>query len=215
MSSFVEVPTPGAVLWFGAAGNPLVVVLHDWFGRHSAVQRIGRGLAARGFRVAVPDFYDGQATLDSTSAEELMSAVPPLRALDTIEAIIAEARADGSRRIATVGFSFGGWLALLHAGSGTTDAAVVYYSSIAGSEHGIIPCPLLLHWAEFDEFVDHDEAESLASRLRAHGTPFTQHRYLGTAHPFSNAEIEGLYDADATALALERTARFLEEHLAN
>ena len=57
--------------------------------------------------------------------------------------------------------------------------------------------------------------DELVARLKDHGTPVNQHRYLGTEHSFANASLPGRIDGQAAALAFARTAVFLEKHLAD
>jgi len=106
----------------------------------------------------------------------------------------------------------GGWLALLHAQGGGADAVVAYYATLGPAEQGIIPNPVLLHFAETDQWEAGAEPEVFVTRLKDDGTPVTEHSYLGTVHGFANASIPKV-DARAAALAFARTASFLQDHL--
>ena len=172
-------------------------------------------LSRVGFRVVVPDLYDGVATQDATTAEELMNQLDVGTALALVDEEILTARADGSHRFAVVGFSMGGWLALLHAQGGATDAVVAYYATLAPSQHGVIPCPVQLHFAERDEWGEGEQPEEFIGRLKEHGTPVNDNVYLGTVHSFANGSMPELFDAAESALAFARTASFLEDHLAD
>ena len=209
----IDIDSPGVPLYRGRPGNPLVVLVHDYYGRLPAIERLATTLAGAGYFVAVPDLYNGRATTDSGEAEELMDALEIGLALAELDDIIADARAQGSERIALVGFSLGGWLALLHAQGGSVDAAVAYYASLGPKDHGVVPAPVLLHYAEFDEWGDGDDPASFIDRLKEHGTPVTDHVYLGTEHSFANADIHEAYNLRAAELAYARTERFLETHL--
>ncbi len=213
MTELVPVPSPGVPLFYGDPGDPVVVVLHDMYGRLPALEPFAMALASRGFRVAVPDLYDGVCTTDTQSAQELMGDLDLATALAEIDDTIALTQETGDERVALLGFSLGGWLALLHAQSGAADAVVAYYASLAERDHGIIPCPVLLHWAERDDWRDGEEPEPFVSRLKDHGTPVTEHTYLATGHSFANASLPEKVDAQAAALAFARTAVFLEKHL--
>ncbi len=107
----------------------------------------------------------------------------------------------------------GGRLALQHAQAGGADAVATYYATLGPGEPGIIPCPVLLHWAESDSWDEGQEPEAFMGRLREHGTPVTSHTYLGTRHSFANASLPDRVDANAAALAFVRTALFMQEHL--
>lgn len=213
MTELVPIPSPGVPLFYGEPGNPVVVVLHDMYGRLPWLEPFAVALASRGFRVAVPDLYDGVCTVDMAAATTLMGNLDVGTALAEVDDALATAQETGVERVALVGFSLGGWLALLHAQAGAVDAVVAYYASLADRDHGVIPCPVLLHWAEDDDWDDDEQPESLVSRLKDHGTPVTEHRYLATKHSFANASLPTRIESRAAALAFARTAVFLEGHL--
>ena len=213
MSELVPIPSPGEPLFYGEPGNPVVVVIHDMYGRLPWLEPFATALASRGFRVAVPDLYEGVCTVDTASAQELMGNLDIGTALAEVDDAIAVAQETGVERVGLVGFSLGGWLALLHAQAGSADAVVAYYASLAEQDHGVIPAPVLLHWAETDDWDPGEEPSSLVARLKDHGTPVTQHTYLATKHSFANASLPERVNAQAAALAFARTAVFLEGHL--
>ncbi|TXN29225.1 dienelactone hydrolase family protein [Lacisediminihabitans profunda] len=213
MTEIVPIPSPGVPFYYGEPGGPLVVLLHDWYGRLPWLENYARGLEHQGYRVVVPDLFDGVATTDEATAEQLLGQLDVATALSTVDDIIQTARAEGSQRVAVVGFSAGGWLALLHAQGGSSDAVVAYYATLGPAQHGVIPCPVLLQFAEVDEWDEGEDPESFIDRLKDHGTPVSQFSYLGTVHSFANATIPEKVNGAAAALAFARTASFLEDHL--
>ena len=200
-------------LYFGEAGAPLVVVVHDWFGRLPWLAQFAIALATEGLQVAVPDFLDGKSTTDPVEARQLIDGIDIGTALAVIDDIIDEARLYGTERVGVVGFSTGGWLALVHAQGGEVDAVVAYYASISEKHHGIIPCPLLLQYAELDDWEHGGDPVSFTARLEQHGTPATLYTYLGTQHHFANLDLPEGFDRQAAALAQARTSAFLAAHL--
>lgn len=213
MTELVPIPSPGVALEYGDRGAPLVILVHDWFGRLPGLEFFADALASKGFRVLVPDLYNGVATTDEATAHRLFDELDVATALDTFDELVQSGRAEGSSRVGIVGFSVGGWLALLHAQSGSADAVVAYYASLEPRDHGIIPAPVLMHLAEIDEWGEGQEPERFIERLTTHGTPVTTFTYLGTRHNFANATIRDRVDARAAALAFARTAVFLHQHL--
>ncbi|NEM91805.1 dienelactone hydrolase family protein [Galbitalea soli] len=209
----IPIPSPGQPLSFGRPGDPLVILVHDWYGRLPGLVALGEGLVREGFRVVIPDLYSGVATLDDAEAEGLMTSLSVGVALAELDDVIATARAEGSSRVGVVGFSMGGWIALLHAQGGSEDAVVAYYSTLAPRDHGVIPSPVLLQFAEFDEWEADETPESFIDRLREHGTPVTEYRYVDTVHSFANADIQGKFAPRSAELAFARTANFLVKHL--
>lgn len=211
----VPIPSPHIALRFGIPGNALVVLLHDHYGRLPWLEKYAESLAHIGFRVVIPDLYGGVATVNSSVAQSLLADLDVATSFAIIDDLIDDARAEGSRRFATVGFSMGGWLALLHAQGGATDAVVAYYATLRPAEHGVIPCPVLLNFAESDEWGEGADPESFIGRLKDHGTPVTDHAYIATGHSFANASVPAGFSAAAAAFAYARTAAFLESELAD
>ncbi|HEY4224468.1 MAG TPA: dienelactone hydrolase family protein [Pseudolysinimonas sp.] len=214
MTELIPIPSPGVPLVYGEIGAPAVVVVHDDFGRLPWLQPFAESLAGRaGLRVIVPDLYDGVATHDPREADELVVqlAAEPVR-----DAVIAELRSateSGSERVGIVGFSAGGTLALKIAQAGEVDAVVAYYATLTAAQQSIIPCPVLLQFAERDDWPETGSPEQFVGRLRENGTPVTQHGYAGTVRGFANASIPAVIDTRAAALAFARTTLFLETHV--
>jgi carboxymethylenebutenolidase len=213
VAELIPLPSPGIPLWYGEAGHPLVVVLHDSYGRLPSIEPMAEALARIGFRVVVPDLFDGWCTLDAEDGEELFEDLEVAPTLDLLDELIGAARAEGSERVGMLGFSTGGWLALLHAQGGAADAVVAYYATLGLDEDGVIPNPVLLQFAETDQWSAGADPDSFVDRLTDHGTPVETFSYLATTHSFANASIAGLFDPNATALAFARSARFLEQRL--
>lgn len=199
--------------YYGPTGAPLVVLLHDWFGRLPWLERVALDLAREGLQVAVPDFFDGWTSTDADEARQRVDQIDISTALATIDDIIEEARLYGTERVGEVGFSTGGWLALVHAQGGEADAVVAYYASVAEQHHGIIPCPLLLQYAESDQWEYGGDPQAFYDRLDQHGTPTSHFSYIGTRHHFANRAITEAFDPQASALALARTSAFLVAQL--
>jgi carboxymethylenebutenolidase len=213
VSELFSVPSPGAPMWWGSAGDPLVILVHDWYGRLPWLESVAALLAREGFRVGVPDLYAGVATASVDTAAALMAALNVRDSLGLLDDVVASARAGGSTRVGVVGFSMGGWVALLHAQGGLADAAIAFYATLGPGDHGVIPCPVMLHLAEFDEWGPHEDPDDFVGRLGDHGTPVVDHHYPGSRHSFANGSIPGLLDARAAQLAFTRSASFLREYL--
>jgi carboxymethylenebutenolidase len=216
MAELVPIPSPGIPLAYGDIGAPMVVILHDWYGRLPWIEPYAEALAKRGgMRVLVPDLYDGYATTDSGAARELMAALSDEGAARILNSAIDAERGDGidAQRVGLIGFSMGGHVALQAAQAGLADAVVAYYATLGPDEPGIVPCPVLMHLAEEDSWADGADPATFAARLRDDGTPVTSHTYVGTLHSFANASIRERVDGRAAALAFARTTVFLESRL--
>ena len=125
MAELVPIPSPGIPLVFGEVGAPLVVILHDMYGRLPWLEPYAEALANRGgLRVLVPDFYDGVATTESDDGRALMAALTDEEATDILNAAIDSERGEGmdAQRVGLVGFSMGGSIALRAAQAGVGNA---------------------------------------------------------------------------------------------
>lgn len=213
MAELVPIPSPGVPLYYGLPGSPVIIISHDWYGRLPWLEPYADALASQGYRVVVPDFYDGVCTTHEDSAAQLRDRLDAGYALVILDDVVTEARSEGSTKVGLIGFSMGGWISLLHAQGGEADAVAAYYATLGVDEHGIIPCPVLLHFAENDEWSDGAEPDQFIARLEDHGTPVTQFTYAGTQHSFANATISQAVDTRAAALAFARTASFFDRHL--
>jgi carboxymethylenebutenolidase len=216
MPDLVPIPSPGVPLYYGDAGDPLVVVVHDGYGRLPWLDPYAAALADRGaFRVAVPDLFGGFATTDDGEAARLVAGLTDDAARGILDDAIGTALDEGSRRVGLVGFSTGGAIALRAAQRGDADAVVAYYATLSADDPGIVPCPVLLHLAEDDGYPAGGEPAVFVPRLRDNGTPVTSHTYAGTGHSFANATMTEKVDGRAAALAFARTVVFLEARLSD
>jgi len=213
--TLVSIPSPGIPLEFGKRGEPLVIVVHDWYGRLPWLEEYGKKLSRQGFHVLIPDLFDGWATTDDTEAERLLRRLDLTTSVNAIGTLARGGRAAGASRVGLVGFSMGGWLALVQAKAGTADAVVAYYATLGEPEHSVVPCPVQLHLAESDEWEEGGDPDSFIARLSEDGTTVDRFDYLGTVHSFANGTMTSKYDRNAAALAFARAATFLERNLAD
>ncbi|MDF2442209.1 MAG: carboxymethylenebutenolidase [Subtercola sp.] len=222
MSSFIDIPSPGWPLTFGTPGNPCVVIVHDRFGRLPYLESYATALASRGFFVVVPDLFNGLATIDGQSADELRNGMDLGFALATLDdaielgrggAATGPAPAPAPARVGIIGFEVGGWLGLQAGQAGSADAVVSYAGGLGESESGILPCPVLLNYSDLGDWGTGTEADLFVSRLKEMGTPVTRHTYIGTNDIFANATLVERLDKNAAALAFARSTNFLQEQL--
>ena len=142
-----------------------------------------------------------------------MEALEDAKARARLDAAIADLRGrTGGGPVGVLGFSMGGFQALLQATTGAYDAIVVYYAALDEEQAASIHCPVLLHLAERDEFDPPEVFEQFVTGLRAVGTPVEARTWPGTEHSFANADV-ALYAPTQAAEAWPITVRFLRDHL--
>ncbi|TFD51017.1 alpha/beta fold hydrolase [Cryobacterium frigoriphilum] len=206
--ALVSIAFRGTTLEYGTPGQPLVILLHDWYGRLSGMEDYGIPLAQRGFHVLVPDLFNGWAATSAADAAILLGRLTPSAALGTISELVHSGRTYGAPRVGLVGFSVGGWLALLMAQSGNLDAVVAYDAVLNNREPGVLPCPVQLHFAG----VNGPDPESFVARLLADGTTLERFDDFTAARSFASTSIPTL-TTQSDALAFARTTQFLERYL--
>jgi carboxymethylenebutenolidase len=198
-----------------ATPGPPVLVVHDWFGLLPHVSLYCDGLADAGFVAFAPDLYDGRTTTEPDQAEHLLAALDVTQARQQLDAAIGYLRtqhAMGPHRIGAVGFSIGGWLALLTATTGTLDAVVAYYAILNAGEFAPLSCPVLLNLAETDDWDPVDAPDRFVSALGAAGSTVEAHVHAGTEHSFANGDVAAS-EPRQSRKAWTATLDFLQQHL--
>jgi carboxymethylenebutenolidase len=196
VTELVDIPSPGWPLVFGTEGLPAVVLVHDDYGRLPYLEAYATALSKQGFFVVVPDLFNGVATVDLDGVDYLRSRLD-----------------EGFARVGIIGLGVGGRLALRSAQDGAVDAVVAYYAGLSPDEGGIVPCPVALHYSEFDDWGSGLTADLFVSRLKEVGTPVTRHTYSGTSTYFANATISAGLDKNAAGLAFARSTYFMQGQL--
>jgi carboxymethylenebutenolidase len=195
--------------------GPAIILVHDYFGALPHVRELSDGLAQAGFMALAPDLYDGRTTTDPKRAEALLRQLDVDRARSLLTVAARQLRAHPKvqpERVGAVGFSAGGWLALLTATGGVLDAVVAYYAALGLGEQAPIPCPVMLHFAEIDEWDPPDLPEIFTTYLRAAGTLVIDRTWPDTEHSFANADVVAWRPGPAAA-AWAETVGFLARHL--
>jgi carboxymethylenebutenolidase len=225
-AQFVEYPSPtgsgtmrGYLVRPARTSGPLpgVLVVHENRGLNPHIEDVARRIALEGYMAFAPDALHplGGYPGDEDKARELFAKLDQSKTReDFVEAAKwLKARADGTGRIAVVGFCYGGSIAnMLATRVADLSGAVPFYGGQPKAEDvPNIKCPLLLHYAEKDERVNagwpaYEEA------LKANKIPYAAYVYPGTQHGFNN-DTTPRYDKDAAALAWQRTMEFFKKNL--
>lgn len=193
--------------------GPGVLVLHSWWGLTPWVKDFCRRLASSGFTALAPDLLDGvqpvteaegEAVLGGRSPDELSGLV--MSSAQTLRAVSA----DPNRPIAVVGFSMGASLGLWLSArmTGEVGSVVAYYGT-QSIDFDDSTAVYQGHFAENDHMVSEEDRVVTESFIRLGGCETDFHLYPRTGHWFF--EDGDNFDADAAALAWERTERFLRE----
>jgi carboxymethylenebutenolidase len=219
-----EGTTPGYFARPQSGAGPGVMVLHEWWGLTEPIRQACDRLAEAGFVALAPDLYRGKTTASVEEADALGSALDQDvdRWRGDITGGLAFLRqngairpADGHGAFGFVAFSLGGSYALdmsIHLPDEIA-AVVTYYATYPGLDYHGAKVAYLCHFAEHDPFVPAEAVAEMERALQAAGRPATFSTYPGTRHWFFDVDRPDAYDADAAALAWERTLTFLKNEL--
>jgi len=177
---------------------PGVMVCHAWAGRSEFEIGEARTIAEEGYAAFAVDLY-GKGVLGKSKDENMKLMTPFMQDRVMLQARLKVAlKAFGdqdevdSKRIAAIGFCFGGLCALDMARSGADVLAVASF-------HGLFTPPgnttgnrikakvLALHGND-DPMVPHAQVMAFADEMTAAGADWQIHMYGKTMHAFTNPE---------------------------
>jgi carboxymethylenebutenolidase len=200
----------------GGSG-PGVLVLHAWWGLNANFQGLCDRLAAEGFVALAPDLYHGALAATIAEAEQLREAFDEAAAHPEVLAaaqVLRDHPAVRGAGLGAIGFSLGGYFALWLADERPADIkAVVLFYGAGPIDNVTAQAAFLGHFAEKDDYEDAEYIAAMEEALRGAGLDVTFHTYPGTGHWFFEADRPDAYNAEAAALAWERTRAFLHQHL--
>jgi carboxymethylenebutenolidase len=204
---------------------PAVVVLQELFGVNADIRKTCDEIAEQGFLAVAPDLFWRQEPgidLTVTSEADWQHGLRLYQAYDrdagvrdVKDTVNAVAKLPGcTGRVAALGYCLGALMAFLTAARYGVDAAVAYHGGDTEKYLGEIDglrAPMLMHLAEEDEFISKPaQAEIKAALAKKPNT--TVYSYPGQNHAFSRHG-GAHYNAEAAALAHERTYAFLNGQL--
>ena len=201
----------------GPEGTPRagLVIMHEAFGMNDHIRDMCERYAAEGYLALAPALYDrvekgvevpGYGAEDLARGRELRQGVEWEPAIADMKTVIGLAREAGA--VGVVGYCWGGSLAWLAATRCGADTAVGYYGGQIVQFIDERPeCPFMAHFAERDVHVPPESAAT----VRRHHPGVPVHVY-DADHGF-NCDRRADYDAEAAALAWDRTSGFLAANL--
>jgi dienelactone hydrolase len=197
--------------------RPGVLVVHEWWGLNDFARERALKLAGLGYVALAADMYGGGAvTQNRDEAGKLAGALlrnPDLlraRARAALQALAADPRVD-PKRLAAIGFCFGGTTVLELAFSGADLAGVASF-------HGGLPkarpedlkrikaAVLVLHGAD-DPHVSAADITAFEQAMRQAGTDWQLVLFGGAVHSFTNPAAGVAYNPRAA----RRSWRYLQD----
>src|ERR1700720_2473121 len=204
---------------------PAVVVLQELFGVNADIREKCDDLAEQGFLAVAPDLFWRQepgVDLSVTSEPDWQHGLRLYQAYgrdagvrdikDTADTVAKMPECTG--KIAVLGYCLGALMTFLTAVRYRVDAAVAYHGGDTEKYLGELDglhSSLLMHLAEEDEFISKPAQAEIKAALA--GKPNARvYSYPGQNHAFTRHG-GAHYNAEAAALAHERTYAFLNRQL--
>ncbi|MGD0254700.1 MAG: dienelactone hydrolase family protein [Acidimicrobiales bacterium] len=224
MGEMIEFPSNGSAgrgyLACASGGGPGVVVIQEWWGLVPHITDVCERFASSGFTALAPDLYRGkQVTEPDEAGKAAMAMKADVAVRDMSGAVDELLKHATGNKVAVVGFCMGGGLALTLA-TRRPDAVSVcvpfYGISMRPDlqpDYSKLDAAVLGHYAELDEYCPPDAARDLEARLRGLGKEAQIHIYPGADHAFFNDTRPEVHNAEASALAWQRTLDFMRSHL--
>lgn len=206
---------------------PAVLISHAWGGRDEFVVRKAKRLAWHGYAAFALDMY-GNGRRGKTT-EECQALIAPFMAdrnvlAQRIGAALTTVRGlpqVDAKRVAAMGFCFGGLCVLDLARSGADVRGVASFHGLLGAS-GLPSKPitskvLVMHGYD-DPMAPPEQVLALAKELTAANADWQLHAYGKTVHAFTNPEANNpafgtVYNADADRRSWKTLMTFLEEVL--
>ncbi len=196
---------------------PGVLVVHENRGLNPYIEDVARRLAVAGFIAFAPDALtplggypgnddEGRTLQRKRDRDEMFE--------DFVAAVeFLQKHPDSNGNVGAVGFCYGGSVVMkLAIRVPDLAAAVPFYGRHPiGEDVAAITAPMMLHHAALDERVN-ASWPTFEKALQEEGIDFENHVYEDVNHGFHN-DTTPRYDAEAAALAWDRTIAFFKQHL--
>ncbi len=195
---------------------PSLVLFHQWWGLNDQVKAVAADFVARGYGALAVDLYGGKVAETPDEAKTFMQAMSQEETLETCGAWIEwlHGREDGTGRVGTVGWCFGGGWSLNASLVRPVEATVIYYGNVERTAEELAPLagPVQGHFGLKDARINEEMVADFEAAMEEAGKSLETYWYEAD-HAFADPT-GARYDPEAAALAWERTNAFLGANLA-
>ena len=175
----------------GEGPFPSVILIHEWNGLVDRVRQVADALADEGYVALAADMYGGRTGSNRTENVELMEEAQsdPARMIANLDAAARSLRErpDVTGKVATMGWCFGGGVALSYAiGGENHDGTAIFYGRLVEDPQLLssLDHPIYGTFAEMDSGIPPEQVERFADALRAAGIENDIHIYDDVQHGF-------------------------------
>ncbi|HEX7051108.1 MAG TPA: dienelactone hydrolase family protein [Longimicrobiales bacterium] len=175
----------------GEGPFPAVILIHEWNGLNDRVRQVADALADEGYVALAADLYSGRTGSNRDENVALMQEVHsnPERTIANLDAAarFLRARPDVTGKIATIGWCFGGGIALSYAiGGEHHEGTAIFYGSLVEDPEKLARLNHEIYgtFAGQDQGIPPEAVERFAAALRNAGIPNDIHVYDAVNHGF-------------------------------
>lgn len=175
----------------GEGPFPAVILIHEWNGLVDRVRQTADAFAAQGYIALAADLYSGRT---GASREENIALVREVRAdeatmVANLDAAVdwLEANTPATGRVATIGWCFGGGIALSYAlGGDEHEGTAIFYGSLVDDPEQMqhIGHEVYGTFAANDRGIPVEDVEAFVAALREAGIDNDVHIYDEVQHGF-------------------------------
>lgn len=175
----------------GEGPFPAVILIHEWNGVVERIRQVADAFAEQGYIALAADLYSGRT---GSSREENMALVREVRAdeatiIANLDAAVKYVRTQtpSTGRVATVGWCFGGGLALSYAlGGERHEGTAIFYGSLIDDPEAMqhVHHEIYGTFAREDRSPDVEEVDAFVAALREAGIDNDIHIYDEVQHGF-------------------------------
>lgn len=204
----------------GPGPYPSVILIHEWWGLNDQIRGEARKFAELGYVALAVDLYNGKSSTTVNGARELAGSVSRniegaftnlSEAVDYLRSMRQKVDSD---RLASVGWCFGGgWSYQMALNDLGVKASVIYYGRFNPDddfEH--MRAVILGNFGEEDRSIGVDSVKEFQANLKTASGDHEIYIYPHAGHGFANGE-SVVFNADAAAIAWQRTQAFLQKTL--
>lgn len=211
--------------WLARPEGPVrgaVVVLQEIFGVNAHIREVTESFARAGYVALAPAMfdrvqpgvdlgYDAADIQEGVRLKALAEALPPPGPLADVQAAVDHLAQLSEAKVGVIGYCWGGLLTWRAAALVTgLSAAVPYYGGGTTTPAEIARQPLVPVLAHYSDCDPHIPLEGVRELQRTH--PQLQVHVYAAEHGF-HCNHRPAWNAEASALAEERTLAFLAQHL--
>ncbi len=177
----------------GSGPHPAVLLIHEWWGLNQDVTLLADALAQEGYLVLAADAFRGSVAATPDQAMKLVTETPREQIAADLDAALRFLRShpqSDPRRVASVGFCFGGTQAMFQGTRRPELAAtVIFYGPGPIGDTAALGSmgksgPVLGIYGEQDSSIPAAQVQAFENALKSRGLDYTITVYPGVGHAF-------------------------------